>query len=330
MVSDVQTEKDQPVAAKQAAAAGFDAPEQLLSRPERGLYRDAARRFAKNKLDIVGLNLTLIIVGMAVFADDWFLAMPQGREAQPLLAKTRYDKIFYGPVGAFPSREYWMGTDLSGRDQYSRIIYGARVSLAVGLLAQFLAFTIGIPLGGMAGWRGGRIDYVVMRVVDVMSAIPTLLFAYMIMARLGAGFWNVMLAIGITSWIGVCRLTRAQFLSLREKEFIEAARMLGAGPFRIMRNHLFPNSLAPIIVALTLGIPIANFAEASLSFLGVGINPPTPSWGQMLGRDGISNITYYWHLAFFPAIMIALTMLGFTLMGDGLRDALDPKMLREA
>jgi len=152
----------------------------------------------------------------------------------------------------------------------------------------------------------------------------------MIMARLGAGFWNVMLAIGITSWIGVCRLTRAQFLSLREKEFIEAARMLGAGPFRIMRNHLFPNSLAPIIVALTLGIPIAIFAEASLSFLGVGINPPTPSWGQMLGRDGISNITYYWHLAFFPAIMIALTMLGFTLMGDGLRDALDPKMLREA
>ena len=222
-----------------------------------------------------------------------------------------------------------MGTDLSGRDEYSRIIYGARVSLTIGLLAQLISLTIGIPLGGLAGWLGGRVDFAVMRLVDVMSAIPTLLFAYLIMARLGAGFWNVMLAIGITSWIGVCRLTRAQFLSLREKEFIEAARMLGAGSGRIIRHHLLPNSLAPIIVSLTLGIPIAIFAEASLSFLGVGINPPMPSWGQMLGRDGISNITYYWHLAFFPAIMIALTMLGFTLMGDGLRDALDPKMLRE-
>ena len=307
----------------------LDLARQGLLRQKRGLYRDAVRRFAKNKLAILGVIITLIIVVMAVFADDWFIAIPQGREAKPLLARTRYDKIFFGPSGAFPSSEYWMGTDLSGRDQYSRIVYGARVSLAVGFLAQFLAFFIGIPLGGLAGWRGGRVDYVIMRLVDVMSAIPTLLFAYLIMARLGAGFWNVMLAIGITSWIGVCRLTRAQFLTLREKEFIEAARMLGAGPFRIIRNHLLPNSLAPIIVALTLGIPIAIFSEASLSFLGVGINPPTPSWGQMIGRDGISNISYYWHLAFFPAIMIALTMLGFTLMGDGLRDALDPKMLRE-
>jgi ABC-type dipeptide/oligopeptide/nickel transport system permease subunit len=147
------------------------------------------------------------------------------------------------------------------------------------------------------------------------------------MARLGAGFWNVMLAIGLTSWISVCRLTRAQFLSLREKEFIEAGRMIGASSWRIFRVHLLPNALAPIIIALTFGIPIAIFAEASLSFLGVGINPPMPSWGQMLGRDGITNMTFYWHLALFPALMIALTMLGFTLMGDGLRDALDPKMI---
>lgn len=324
-----ETEEERTFAMAQQDGTDVDlAAESVLAR-ERGLYRDAVRRFAKNRLAILGIILTLVIIFMAVFADDWFIAIPMGREAKPLLAKTRYDKIFYGPAGAFPSKEYWMGTDLSGRDQYSRIIYGARVSLAIGLLAQFIALFIGIPLGGTAGWRGGRIDYLVMRLVDVMSAIPTLLFAFLIMARLGSGFWNVMIAIGLTSWIGICRLTRAQFLSLREKEFIEAARMLGAGPFRIMRNHLLPNSLAPIIVALTLGIPIAIFAEASLSFLGVGINPPTPSWGQMLGRDGISNITYYWHLAFFPAIMIAFTMLGFTLMGDGLRDALDPKMMRE-
>ena len=179
----------------------------------------------------------------------------------------------------------------------------------------------------MAGWRGGRTDFVVMRLVDVMSAIPTLLFAFLIMARLGAGFWNVMLAIGITSWINVCRLTRAQFLALREKEFVEGARMVGAGTIRIVVRHMLPNALAPIIVSLTLGIPAAIFAEASLSFLGVGINPPMPSWGQMIGMDGITNMTYFWHLAFFPAFMIALTMLGFTLMGDGLRDALDPRML---
>jgi len=297
--------------------------------PERGVYRDAARRFVKNKLAIVGLVLTLTLITLAVFADDWFIALLTGRDPKPLIARTPYDKIFFGPVGEFPSSQYWMGTDLNGRDLFSRIIFGTRISLTIGLLSQIIAFTIGIPLGALAGWKGGRIDFLVMRVVDVMSAIPTLLFAYLIMARLGAGFWNVMFAIGITSWITICRLTRAQFLALREKEFIEAARMMGAGGWRVIRQHLLPNALAPITVALTLGIPAAIFAEASLSFLGVGINPPTPSWGQMLGRDGITNMTYYWHLAFFPAMMIALTMLGFTFIGDGLRDALDPHMLRE-
>jgi ABC-type dipeptide/oligopeptide/nickel transport system permease subunit len=264
---------------------------------------------------------------VAVFADDWFIALPMGRTPTPLLARTPYNKGFFGPTGAFPGTEYWMGTDLNGRDVYSRIVFGARISLSIGLLASLVALAIGIPLGGIAGWWGGRADFVVMRLVDVMSAIPTLLFAFLIMARLGAGYWNVMLAIGLTSWISVCRLTRAQFLSLREKEFIEAERMIGASSWRIFRAHLLPNALAPIIIALTFAIPIAIFAEASLSFLGVGINPPMPSWGQMLGRDGITNMTYYWHLALFPALMIALTMLGFTLMGDGLRDALDPKMI---
>jgi oligopeptide transport system permease protein len=296
---------------------------------ERGIYRDAARRFIRNRLAILGLVLTTVVLVMAVFADDWFIALFLGREPKPLIARTTYDKSFFGPVGAFPSTEYWMGTDLIGRDLFSRIIYGARVSLSIGILAQLLAFTIGIPLGALAGWKGGRVDFVVMRIVDIMSAIPTLLFAYLIMARLGPGFWNVMLAIGITSWIGICRLTRAQFLALREKEFVEASQMIGAGGWRIIRFHLLPNALAPIIVALTLGIPIAIFAEASLSFLGVGINPPRPSWGQMLGRDGVTNMTFYWHLALFPAIMIAITMLGFTLMGDGLRDALDPQMIHQ-
>ncbi|MGQ9457368.1 MAG: ABC transporter permease [Anaerolineae bacterium] len=298
------------------------------ARPERSLYRDALRRFARNRLALFGLVLVLLVTVTAIFADDWFLAVFQGRPARPLLARTPYDKIFFGPAGAFPGRAYWMGTDLNGRDLFSRIVYGARISLSVGILAQLIALGIGMPLGALAGWKGGIADYLVMRLVDVMSALPTLLFAYFIMARLGAGYWNVMLAIGVTSWLTICRLTRAQFLALRDKEFVEAARAVGAGGWHIIRRHLLPNALGPIIVALTLGIPTAIFAEASLSFLGVGINPPMPSWGQMLGRDGIANISFYWHLALFPAVMIALTMLGFTLVGDGLRDALDPRTLR--
>jgi oligopeptide transport system permease protein len=298
-----------------------------LNRQPRSLGRDAARRFAKNKLAIVGVAIVLLLAIVAIFADDWFIALPLGRTPQPLIARTPYNKGFFGPTGAFPGPKYWMGTDLNGRDLYSRIVFGARISLSIGLLASLVAMAIGIPLGGLAGWWGGRADFLVMRLVDIMSAIPTLLFAFLIMARMGAGYWNVMLAIGVTSWISVCRLTRAQFLSLREKEFIEAERMIGASSWRIFRVHLLPNAMAPIIIALTFAIPIAIFAEASLSFLGVGINPPMPSWGQMLGRDGITNMTYYWHLALFPALMIALTMLGFTLMGDGLRDALDPRMI---
>ncbi len=310
-----------------AAEPEPDLINQPFRRPVRGLYRDAARRFARNRLALIGLALVTLLVVLAVFADDWFIALPLGRSPAPLIARTPYDQVFYGPSGAFPGLDYWMGTDLAGRDFFSRIVFGARVSLAVGLLSQLIALLIGIPLGGLAGWRGGRIDFLVMRLVDIMSSIPTLLFAFLIMARLGAGFRNVMLAIALTSWINICRLTRAQFLALREKEFVEGARMVGAGPWRIVARHMLPNALAPIIISLTLGVPAAIFTEASLSFLGVGINPPMPSWGQMIGMDGISNMTYFWHLALFPALMIAITMLGFTLMGDGLRDALDPRML---
>jgi ABC-type dipeptide/oligopeptide/nickel transport system permease subunit len=182
-------------------------------------------------------------------------------------------------------------------------------------------------MGALAGWRGGKVDFVIMRVVDIMSALPVLLLAFLIMLRMGASYWNVLLALSLTTWIEICRLTRGQFLTLREKEFVEASRSVGARTPRIVFGQILPNALAPIIVSVTLGIPRAIFAEASLSFLGVGINPPTPSWGQMIGREGIANMTYFWHLALFPAIMIALTMLGFTLVGDGLRDALDPKMV---
>lgn len=313
------------------ATAQLAQPGQTLARSsaKRSLYRDASRRFFRNRLAVIGLLIVIALMTIAIFADDWFVAPLLGRDPQPLIAHFNYDEAFIGPTGGFPSREFWMGTDLNGRDLYSRIIYGARISLSIAILSQIVALSVGLPMGGMAGWFGGRIDFVIMRFVDVMSALPVLLLAFLIMARLGAGYWNVVLAIAITSWIEICRLTRAQFLTLREKEFVEATRMIGSRTPRIIGYHLLPNALGPIIVSVTLGIPRAIFAEAALSFLGVGINPPTPSWGQMIGRDGIANISYFWHLALFPALMIAFTMLGFTLMGDGLRDAFDPKTVEK-
>lgn len=297
--------------------------------PRRSLWRDAARRFSRNKLAIIGLVLVIFLLIVAIFADDWMIAPFLGRDPEPLIAHYHYEESFVGPTGAFPSREFWMGADLNGRDQFSRIVYGARISLSIAIFSQLLALMIGVPLGALAGWRGGKTDYVIMRFVDVMSALPVLLLAFLIMLRLGASYWNVLMALAITSWIELCRITRSQFLMLREKEFVEASRSVGARSPRIIFGHLLPNSLAPIIVSVTLGIPRAIFAEAALSFLGVGINPPTPSWGQMIGRDGIANMSFFWHLALFPAIMIALTMLGFTLVGDGLRDALDPRLVEK-
>jgi ABC-type dipeptide/oligopeptide/nickel transport system permease subunit len=311
------------------ATAELNLTQPAVRLQRRSLLRDALRRFGRNKLSVAGVVIIVVLLIFALFADDALIAWALGRPAVPLVAHHPYDAIFVGPTGAFPGAEFWMGTDLNGRDLFSRIVFGARVSLSIAVLSQIVAVLAGVPLGALAGWRGGRTDYGIMRLVDVMSAMPTLLLAFLIMTRLGAGYLNVLLAIALTSWIEVCRLTRAQFLALREKEFVEAARMVGLRTPRILRLHLLPNAMAPIIVSLTLGIPRAIFAEAALSFLGVGINPPTPSWGQMLGRDGIANMTFFWHLAFFPALMIALTMLGFTLMGDGLRDALDPRMVDE-
>ena len=300
-------------------------PERVL--PKRSLWRDAARRFMRNKLSVIGLIIVLALLFVAIFADDWFIAPFLGRDAQPLVAHYSYEEAFIGPTGGFPNAEFWMGTDLNGRDEWSRIVHGARISLSIAILSQVLALAIGLPLGALAGWRGGKTDFVIMRLVDIMSALPVLLLAFLIMIRMGASYWNVLLAISITSWIELCRLTRGQFLTLREKEFVEASRSVGAKTPRIITWHLLPNAMAPLIVSVTLGIPRAIFAEAALSFLGVGINPPTPSWGQMIGREGVANISYFWHLALFPALAIALTMLGFTLVGDGLRDALDPKMV---
>ena len=281
------------------------------SQPVASLWSDAYRRFLRNKLSLAAAIIILILVFMAVFA-QWMTPYP-------------YSEANFDDAWQFPSLSHPMGTDSIGRDYFSRIIYGARISLIVGLVAQLLSLGIGIPLGAIAGYKGGKADFLVMRLVDVMSVFPSLLFAILIMAWLGSGLTYVLIAIGVTGWVGVCRLVRAQFLSLREADFVRSARSMGASGSHIIIRHMLPNAIGPIIVGLAMGIPQAIFAEAGLSFLGLGINPPTPSWGQMVSSH-LPNVIYYWHLALFPVFMIAITMLGFSLVGDGLRDALDPKM----
>jgi ABC-type dipeptide/oligopeptide/nickel transport system permease subunit len=244
-----------------------------------------------------------------------------------LLAPEGYNHQAYDAAYLFPGPGHWFGTDGLGRDVLTRVLYAAQVSLVVGLASQALAYAIGVPLGAVAGFEGGRIDFVVMRFVDAMTAFPSLLFAILIMSLLGPGLWQVLLAISLTSWIGGCRMTRAQLLQLREADFVLAARSLGASRTRLIRTHLLPNAVSPLIVGLTLGIPAAIFSEAGLSFLGLGINPPVPSWGQMVG-ESTQFIGYYWYLAVFPALALAITMLSFTWVGDGLRDALDPHSAR--
>lgn len=275
----------------------------------RSLWRDAARRFTRNKLAMVGLFFVILLTLIATFAS---VIAPEG-----------YDHQVYADAWQPPSREHPMGTDPFGRDVWTRIMYGARISLAVALVVNMASLIIGMPVGALAGWFGGWLDYGLMRLVDVMSAFPTLLFAILLMSMLGSGLVNLFIAMSVTAWIAIARLVRGQVLSLREQDYTLAARCIGASNWRIIRRHMMPNTLAPLIVALTLGIPSAIMTEAGLSFLGIGVNAPTPSWGKML-NEYLPYMQTYPYLSVFPALMIAITMFSFTLMGDGLREALDP------
>ncbi len=278
----------------------------------RSFWQDAAKRFFRNRLAVVGLTIVLTIVFLAIFANVLAPFEP---------GRAYFDRVLQKP---FQHPEHPLGTDEVGRDYLSRLIFGARTSLIVALAVQGIAILIGVPLGVLAGYLGGRIDFVYSRVIEVMTAFPSLLFAILIISVLGGGLRTIIVALSITSWIGVSRLARAQILTLREQDYALAARALGVGEWRIMMRHLLPNALSPILVAVSFGIPAAIFAEAGLSFLGLGVNDPIASWGKMVG---VSNayVRVYWHLALFPTLAIALTMLGFTFLGDGLQDALDPK-----
>jgi oligopeptide transport system permease protein len=284
------------------------------ARPHRTLWQDAVRRFFRNRLAVFGFIIVAFFMFLAIFAD--------------VIAPYRYDQVDFTKVLVFPFVDpaHILGTDEVGRDLLSRLIYGARTSMIVGLSVQSIAVLLGVTLGGFAGYFGSKVDFVVSRLIDVMTAFPGLLFAILLVTVAGGGVRNIILALSITSWLGIARLTRAQLLSLREKEFIEAARALGVPGARIIYGHLVPNALSPILVAVSFGIPAAIFGEAGLSFLGIGVNDPIASWGKMVGVSQ-AYVSVYWHLGLLPTLMIAFSMLGFSFMGDGLRDALDPKLL---
>lgn len=280
-----------------------------LNRKQRGLWSDSLRRFSRNRLAVAAAVVVLLLLLTALFAS--------------FLAPTYYDKQMYAESWQFPSQVHWMGTDPLGRDVLSRIIYGARISLSVAVVVNLAALVIGATVGSLAGWFGGAVDYGLMRLVDVLSAIPSLLLAILLITVIGSGLRNVFLVLSFTSWIGIARLIRGQILSLRERDYVLAARAIGSPDWFIITRHLLPNALAPVIVALTLGIPAAIMGEAALSFLGVGVQAPMPSWGKMV-NEYLPYIQTNWYLSTFPAIMIALSMYAFTLTGDGLQEALSP------
>ena len=269
------------------------------------------KRTLRNKSVLIGGAIVLFFIILAVFA--------------PIISP-------YSPTDADlmrslepPQKNFLFGTDVQGRDILSRIIYGSRISLSVGLIVQGISLTIGITMGLFSGYYGGLIDDIISSLMNIMFSFPSLLFAIAIMAVLGPSLYNIFLALGIINWPTIARLVRGETLSLKKRDFIEASKALGTPSIIIIFKHILPNCLAPIIVVSTLGIADAILTEATLSFLGLGIQPPTPSWGSMLSRGR----EYIWsapHLVIFPGLAILITVLGFNLLGDGLRDVLDPKL----
>ncbi len=299
-----------------------------IAKPRRssGLWRDAWSRLRRNKLALVGLVLVAGLAFVGIFGP--FLA-PWPYDYQDLEA------VFAAGGGPLPpgSPGHILGTDQLGRDLLSRLLDGARISVSVALVVQFVIIVIGVPIGAIAGWFGGRLDNFLMRFTDVIYAFPDLLFIILlsvafretIFGQAMDGLLLVFFAIGLTSWVTVARLVRGQMLSLKETEFVEAAKAIGVSDRRIVSKHLLPNGMGPIIVAITLGIPGAILAEATLAYIGIGVQPPRASWGTLIA-EGQKWVRSEPHLVVFPAIAIALALIGFTFLGDGLRDALDPKL----
>jgi peptide/nickel transport system permease protein len=267
-------------------------------------------RALRNPLAFWGLVIIAIVLALALLA--------------PVLAPYDPDAIDVKSILLPPSTAHWMGTDGLGRDVFSRMLFGSRISLLVGFVAVGIATLIGVILGAISGYYRGWVDVLIMRLVDVMLSIPTFFLILAVIAFLTPSIWNIMIVIGLTSWMGVTRLVRAEFLGLREREFVLASATLGARDHRLIFRHLLPNSLTPVIVSSVLGVASAVLIESGLSFLGLGVQPPQASWGNIL-TEGKEYIQFAWWLSFFPGMAILLTVLGYNLLGEGLRDALDPR-----
>ncbi len=275
------------------------------------LFLDFLERIRRNRLAVVGFVIIIFFFVLSLFPDFFAPYDPNQVDVTAILAP--------------PSKAHIMGTDELGRDVLSRMIYGARISLKVGFVAIGIAVLIGTAVGLTAGYFGGWVDALLMRFVDVMLCFPTFFLILAVIAFLEPSIYNIMIVIGLTGWMGVARLVRAEALSLREREFVQAAKALGQSDLVIMLRHVLPNAMSPILVAATLGVAGAILVESSLSFLGIGVQPPTPSWGNIL-TAGKDNIEFAWWLSLYPGIAILLTVLGYNLLGEGIRDSIDPRL----
>ncbi|WP_426446809.1 ABC transporter permease [Paenibacillus sp. S-38] len=282
-----------------------------LVRPRLSVRRETWQRLLKNKLAALGLILIVLLAGLTA--------------AGPLLTEHDYVKQDLLHANAAPSGQHIFGTDELGRDMLARILYGARISLFIGVAAALIDFGIGAAYGGIAGYFGGRTDQLMMRLVDLLYGIPYLLVVILLMVVMGPGLLTILAALTATGWLGMARIVRGQVLQLRSAEYVLAARTLGGSPWRVITRHLLPNTLGVILVQVTFSVPSAIFAEAFLSFLGLGIQPPLASWGVMANSGLPAVLSGHWWRLFYPALFISLTMLAFQLLGDGLQQALHPK-----
>ncbi|MBD8036142.1 ABC transporter permease [Solibacillus sp. A46] len=290
-----------------------ESKEQVV-RPALSYWADAWRRLRKNYLALFSLVFLFLLSVFAIIV--------------PIISPHSVTDINLPNQNLAPNATHWFGTDELGRDVFTRTWYGARISLFVGIAAATIDFLVGVIYGGIAGYKGGRTDSIMMRFVEILYGLPNLIVVILLMVVMGPGMTTIIIALTVTGWIGMARIVRGQVLQLKNYEFVTASKSFGAGTMRIIRKNLLPNSMGPIIVQMTLTVPTAIFAEAFLSFLGLGISAPYASWGVM-ANDALSVIsTGHWWRLFFPAAFISLTMFAFNTLGDGLQDALDPKLRR--
>lgn len=281
-------------------------------RPSLSYWKDAWRRLRKNKLAMAGLIFLILLTLCAIFG--------------PILSPHSVIGTDLPNQNKAPSAEHWFGTDEMGRDVFTRTWYGARISLFVGVVAALIDFFIGIIYGGISGYKGGRTDTIMMRIIEILYGLPHLLVVILLMVVMGPSLTTIILALTITGWVGMARIVRGQVLQIKNYEFVTASKSFGAKTPRIIRKNLLPNTMGPIIVQMTLTVPSAIFAEAFLSFLGLGIQAPFASWGVMANDALPVILSGYWWRLFFPAFFISMTMFAFNVLGDGMQDALDPKL----